>query len=174
MENEKQLIIGIGDAGNNSIVRLRKIRLDGFGFLAINHDAKFMTGMGRVKKLLVKKADTFSKTEILYLKKEFDRVAKVVILVGLGGRTGSALTPKAIRIVHKCGINVLAILTYPFPLEKSRVPKADLAISKIKKTGCEVILRKNGDLVGKYPDVPMTTAFRLMDEELGAVLRSRV
>ena len=136
----KTIIIGIGGCGCNSITRFQKYGAEGLNLVKIESD--------------------LNKKEINKLIKGYD---SVIILHGIGGKIGTEVTSKILKQAYGNGPKVSLISTVPFNLEKERLLKVNFFILE---NGCFVnryMLRRNDDLVKKYPKKSISEAFEIMD-----------
>jgi|SRR5690625_3043350 len=65
---------------------------------------------------------------------------RAILVVGLGGATGSGAAPALARIAQTVGAHVTAVAALPFPFEEQRQPVAEAALLKLKEHADVVIL----------------------------------
>ncbi len=175
------VFVGLGGCGINTISRLRKAGIKGSSTVCINRlkEDLLIEGEDVVNfALLGRRADSESylcaKSSLSLeeradaencLKKALKGAKKVLLFAGLGGFTGTALAPIAAAAAKAEGARVGMVLTYPFALERKREEIAEKALPVLQNMADDVLLRKNDELVGRWPEKPMDEAFRLLDEE---------
>ncbi len=157
----KITIIGVGGAGINTILNLKKLK--NCNLLAFNTDKERLKSLKNIK--------TFTPETIDLIKKEVSDGSTTFILNGIGGKTGTIYAPKIASIINKTSTKVIAISTTPFNLEKKRVEKVDDFIKEMKKHSNQLILRSNQELVTKYPNYSMKEAFETADKEFSDKLK---
>jgi cell division protein FtsZ len=100
------------------------------------------------------------------LEKELEGSHLVFICAGMGGGTGTGAAPVIAEIAKEQGAITVAMVTYPFNLERARRAKADEGIAKLRKIVDSVIVLDNNRLVKLVPNLPMNEAFAVADEIL--------
>ncbi len=186
VERPKIVVLGSGGAGNNTINRLEHIGIDGAELIASNTDkqdlkkisgditriligAKLMGGLGAGGfPELGEKAAEASRHEL------GDLLAKTHLLfltAGMGGGTGTGSAPVIAEIAKDQGAIVVAIVTFPFKLERSRLDKARMGIEKLKKVADTVIIIDNNKLVQYVPNLPIDKAFSVADEVVARAVK---
>ena len=88
----------------------------------------------------------------------------------MGGGTGTGASPIVAQIAKEQGAITIAMVTYPFHLERARRAKADQGIQELKKVCDSVILLDNNRLVKLFPNLPMNEAFAVADEILARAI----
>lgn len=175
----KIVVAGCGGGGNNTLRRLNRIGIGGADLVAINTDkqdlqaldssitkvligAKLMRGLGAggFPELGAKAAessnhelsDVLGGTHLLFL------------VAGMGGGTGTGSAPVVAEIAKELGAIVIAIVTFPFKLERARLEKAREGIDRLRKVADTVIVVDNNKLVEYVPNLPLDKAFSVADE----------
>jgi len=92
----------------------------------------------------------------------------------MGGGTGGGAAPIAAQIAKEQGAIVVAMVTYPFALERARKKRADESIKLLKKHCDSVIILDNNRLVQLVPNLPMAEAFAVADEILARAISGLV
>jgi len=186
VERPKIVVLGSGGAGNNTINRLEHIGIEGAELIASNTDkqdlkkisgditriligAKLMGGLGAggFPELGAKAAeasrheldDLLANTHLLFL------------TAGMGGGTGTGSAPVIAEIAKEQGAIVVAIVTFPFKLERSRLDKARKGIENLKKVADTVIIIDNNKLVQYVPNLPIDKAFSVADEVVARAVK---
>ncbi|MEM3839242.1 MAG: cell division protein FtsZ [Candidatus Micrarchaeaceae archaeon] len=181
----KIVTIGCGGGGNNTVNRLLKVGVKGTELVAINTDVQhFKIIDDRIKKILIGKSITRGlgaggAPDIGAKAAEVDRQqleevlygAQLVFLcAGMGGGTGTGAMPVVAQIAKEQGAIVVAMVTYPFDLERVRKLKAEEGIQKLRKYADSVIILDNNRLVKLVPNLPMNEAFAVADDILAKAI----
>jgi cell division protein FtsZ len=87
----------------------------------------------------------------------------VFIAAGMGGGTGGGSAPVIAQVAREEGALVVAFVTYPFALERSRKKKADWSIEQLNKQADTTVIIENDRLLSYAPNLPMEKAFDLID-----------
>jgi len=181
----KIVTIGVGGAGNNTVNRLLKVGVKGTELVAINTDAQhFKIIDDRIKKILIGRSITRGlgaggDPRIGAKAAEVDRQAiedvvagaqLVFLCAGMGGGTGTGAIPVVAQIAKEQGAIVVAMVTYPFDLERVRKLKAEEGIQELRKYADSVIILDNNRLVKLVPNLPMPEAFAMADDILAKAI----
>ncbi len=185
-EQPKIVVVGTGGAGCNSINRLSKAGIKGAEMIAINTDRNHLSTISEnVKKVLIgasitrglgaggypemgaKAADASRDA----LEKMLDKTDLMFITCGMGGGTGTGSAPVIAQIAKKVGSIVIAIVTYPFALERARLEKADAGLAALKAVADTIIVIDNNRLVQIVPNLPIDKAFAVADEIIARAVR---
>jgi cell division protein FtsZ len=184
-ERIKIVTIGVGGAGNNTINRLIRAGVKGTELLAVNTDRQHLTIIDdRAKKLLIGKSITrglgaggypdvgakAAEVDRPLLEKELEGAHLVFLCGGMGGGTGTGAAPVIAEMAKEQGAITVAMVTYPFNLERARRVKADEGIAKLRKSTDSVIILDNNRLVKLVPNLPMNEAFAVADEILAKAI----
>ncbi len=181
----KIVTVGIGGGGGNTVNRLIKTGVKGTEFVAINTDFQhFKILDDRIKKILVGKNITrglgaggdpligkkCAEVDRPLIEKAFEGAQLVFLCAGEGGGTGTGIIPVAAQIAKEQGAIVVAMVTYPFDLERLRKVKAEEGIQELRKYADSVIILDNNRLVKLVPNLPMSDAFAMADEVLAKAI----
>ena len=181
----KIVTIGVGGGGNNTAQRLLKSGVKGTDLVAINTDVQHFKMLDdRIKKVLIGKSLTRGlgaggTPEVGAKAAEADRQAieevingaqLVFLCAGMGGGTGTGAMPVVAQIAKEQGAIVVAMVTYPFDLERVRKVKAEEGIQKLRKFSDSVIILDNNRLVKLVPNLPMNEAFAVADDILAKAI----
>jgi cell division protein FtsZ len=176
---------GFGGAGNNIVNRLLKAGVKGTEFVAVNTDAQhFKIIDDRIKKVLIGKTITrglgaggdpalgakAAEVDRGLIEESFSGSQLVFLCAGMGGGTGTGSIKVAAQIAKEQGAIVVAMVTYPFDLERIRKVKAEEGIQALRKFCDSVIILDNNRLVKLVPNLPMNDAFALADEVLAKAI----
>jgi cell division protein FtsZ len=173
----KLAVVGAGGQGCNLVNRLFTTGLTSATTIALNTDAKHLSIVQANKKLLIggpltrglgaggfpeigAKAAEVSKEEI---RRAITGYNLVFIAAGMGGGTGGGSAPVIAELAKEEGALVVAFVTYPFALERSRKKKADWSIEQLSKHADTTVVIENDRLLSYAPNLPMEKAFDLID-----------
>lgn len=188
-ERIKIVTCGVGGAGNNTINRLVKAGVKGTDLVAVNTDQQHLNIVHeRAKKVLIGKSITkglgaggypdigekAAEVDRHLIEKELENAHLVFICAGMGGGTGGGAAPTVAEIAKEQGAITVAMVTYPFALERARRKKADESIKKLRQHCDSVIILDNNRLVQLVPNLPMTEAFAVADEILARAISGLV
>ncbi len=189
LDQIKIVTVGVGGGGNNTINRLIKSGVKGSELVAINTDRQHLNIMHeKAKKVLIGKTITkglgaggfpeiaakAAEIDRALIEKEVDGAHLVFICAGMGGGTGGGAAPIVAQIAKEQGAIVVAMVTYPFALERARKKRADESIVLLKKSCDSVIILDNNRLVQLVPNLPMQEAFAVADEILSRAISGLV
>lgn len=170
-------VIGVGGAGCNCVNRLYQNGLKSARTMAINTDAKHLNMTGANKKILLGKTITrglgaggdlavakkCAEVDRDMLKKEIGENELVFLVAGMGGGTGSGAAPPIAQMAKEQGAIVVAMVTYPFSLERVRLKKAQAALQELVRVCDTVVVIDNNRLASYVPNLQITKAFELAD-----------
>jgi cell division protein FtsZ len=170
-------VVGVGGAGCNCVNRLHQSGLKSAHTIAINTDGKHLNMIGAQKKVLLGKTITrglgaggdlniarkCAEVDHELLRNEIGENELVFLVAGMGGGTGSGASPAVARIAREQGAIVVAMVTYPFALERVRLKKAQTALQELVKVCDTVVVVDNNRLATYVPNLPINKAFELAD-----------
>jgi cell division protein FtsZ len=170
-------VIGVGGAGCNCVDRMARQGIKSAGTLAINTDGKHLNTVKASKKILIGKTITrglgaggdmsvakkCADADHELLKKEIGENELIFLCAGMGGGTGGGAAASVARIAKEQGAIVVAMVTYPFALERVRLRKAQEAIGKLVSECDTVVVIDNNRLAEFAPNLPINKAFELAD-----------
>jgi cell division protein FtsZ len=180
------VVIGCGGGGSNSVNRIARSGVTGAELVAINTDKLHLNLVhNSVKKLLIgrsitrglgaggypevgERAAEASKADLQSVLSDADLV---FITAGMGGGTGTGASPVVADIAKQEGAIVVAIVTYPFKMERARLTKADEGIEKLREVADTVIVIDNNRLVELVPNLPIEQAFLVADEVIARAVK---
>ena len=178
-------VVGVGGQGSNLVNRLYSNGIKSADTIAINTDMAHLNMIKAGKKVLIGKEITnglgaggfpevaekcadVSKEEIENTLQGYNLV---FIAAGMGGGTGTGASPVVARIAREQGATVIATVTYPFALERSRKVKAEWGIERLGKEADAVIVIENDKLLSYVPNLPMEKAFEVVDNITGNAVK---
>ncbi len=179
IEGPRIVVMGCGGAGCNTLNRMARIGIAGAELIAVNTDKQHLTLVhDSVKKLLIGQSVTrglgaggfpdvgakAAEVSRASISQALDGSDMLFITAGMGGGTGTGASPIVADIAKEQGAIVIAMVTYPFRLERARLNKADEGIAKLRKIADTVIIIDNNRLVELVPNLPIEQAFSVADE----------
>lgn len=170
-------VVGVGGQGCNLVNRLHVSGLRSAKTIAVNTDAKHLNMIGAGKKILIGKSTTkglgaggYPEVAAKAAMADIDQVNAAVsnydlvfICGGLGGGTGTGAMPVVAKAAKEQGALVIAFVTYPFALERSRKVKANWGFQELNKVADTTIVVQNDKLLSYSPNLQMDKAFELID-----------
>src|SRR3989344_4926230 len=101
------------------------------------------------------------------LRKKLKDSDMVFITCGLGGGTGTGVSPVVAEIAKKNGALTIGIVTLPFTVEgQKRIENAQIGLEKLASIADTLIVIPNDKLLEIAPELPIHTAFKVADEIL--------
>lgn len=175
-------IVGVGGAGNNTLARLRHLRLGGVESLAVNTDAQDLKKTSADKKLRIGRQATqglgtgmnpdlgrlSAQEQSEEIKSLLAGSDLVFLAAGLGGGTGSGAGPVVAEISRGLGILTVGVVTQPFSFEgPSRASIAQESLKNLEGRVDSLVVLSNDRLLGLVEkNTSLTRAFLLADEIL--------
>ena len=182
----KIMVIGAGGAGCNAINRLATMGISGAQLVAINTDKQHLSIISdEVTKVLIGKSVTrglgaggypeigakAAEVSRQALEEVLAGVDMLFISAGMGGGTGTGSAPIVAEIAKAQGAIVIAMVTYPFTLERARTIKAEEGIETLRRIADTVVVIDNNRLVELVPNLPIQDAFKVADELIARTVR---
>ncbi len=181
----KIAVVGVGGQGSNLVNRLFNYGIKSADTIAINTDLGHLNMIKAHKKLLIGKDITnglgaggfpevaakcaeVSRGEIAKLLENYNLV---FIAAGMGGGTGTGAAPIVAKLAREAGATVIATVTYPFSLERSRKFKADWGLEQLNKEADCTIVVENDKLLSYVPNLPIERAFEVVDNVTGNAVK---
>ncbi|OPY46169.1 MAG: Cell division protein FtsZ 1 [Methanosaeta sp. PtaU1.Bin028] len=181
----KILVVGVGGAGNNTINRLAGLGIDGAQTLAVNTDAQQLKSVAADKKVLIGQSITrglgaggepemgrlAAEQSRPDLERALDGADLVFLTAGLGGGTGTGAAPVVAEIARQRGSTVVALVTMPFQLERSRFNAASSGLQALSGQTDTMIVMDNNRLLEIAPNLPVAQAFALLDQLAAEIIK---
>lgn len=182
----KIMVVGAGGAGCNAVNRLANMGINGAQLVAVNTDKQHLAIINdELTKILIGKSVTrglgaggypeigakAAEVSRNALEEVLSGVDMLFISSGMGGGTGTGSAPIIAEIAKEQGAIVIAIVTYPFALEKARLIKAEEGIERLRDKTDTVVVIDNNRLVELVPNLPIQDAFRVADEVIARTVR---
>lgn len=167
------MILAIGNAGGNIVEEIsRDSKLSEqnnvqYVFADCNDDdLKKREAVGGKIILLDSCSDSFSADV-------FKDAAKLIIVVGLGGHTGTKFVELAAIAAKEAGVDEInVVVTIPFIFEgDNRLQYAVSATQRLSTiSGLKLSVFNNEELMTKYPDLNFFNAFEAVDKEISDII----
>lgn len=163
------LILAIGNAGGNIIDAIRgetkhgELRNAMFVFADSNEEDLEKREAAGVK---IVHLDPYSDS---FPADVFKDVAKLIIVVGLGGKTGTKFAKPAAIAAKEAGVeDIKVVATIPFIFEgDNRLQYAVSAAQRLSAVnGLKLSVFNNQELTMKYPELNFFNAFEAVDKEI--------
>ncbi|MBN1544466.1 cell division protein FtsZ [Candidatus Woesearchaeota archaeon] len=179
-------VVGVGGAGNNTINRITEIGVKGAEIIAVNTDAQDLLYANARKKILIGKEITgglgagsqpkigeeAAKENESDLRRVLQESDMVFVTCGLGGGTGTGAAPVIADVGKKVGALVVGVVTLPFAMEgQRRYENAVVGLEKLENIVDTLIVIPNDKLLELAPDLPLQTAFKVVDEILANAVK---
>jgi cell division protein FtsZ len=186
IEGPKILVMGIGGAGNNTVNRMARVGVAGAELIAVNTDKQHLSIVhDSIKKLLIGQSVTrglgaggypevgtkAAEVSRAALSKVMEGTDMLFLTAGMGGGTGTGASPVVADIAKEQGAIVIAMVTYPFRMERARLIKADDGIDRLRKVADTVVIIDNNRLVELVPNLPIEQAFSVADEVISRAVK---
>ncbi|MBR4988221.1 MAG: cell division protein FtsZ [Methanocorpusculum sp.] len=179
------VIVGCGGAGNNTINRLHNMKVGGAETIAINTDKQHLDMIQADKRVLIGKSLTrglgaggfpdvgrraaeMARPTLEELLKDADLV---FVTAGMGGGTGTGSAPVVAQIAKEHGAIVIAMVSYPFQVERARMLKAEDGLEAMRQAADSVIVLDNNRLKNFVPNLPLGQAFSVMDQIISETVK---
>ncbi len=178
-------IVGVGGQGSNLVNRLFNNGIKSAHTIAVNTDLAHLNIIKAHKKVLIGREITqglgaggfpevaakcadMSRGD---LEKVLEGYNLVFVAAGMGGGTGTGAAPMVAKVAKEMGATVIATVTFPFALERSRKAKAEWGLDKLgKEADCTIVI-ENEKLLEYVPNLPMEKAFELSDNITGNAVK---
>lgn len=181
----KVAVIGVGGQGSNLVNRLFTNGIKSADTIAMNTDVGHLNMIKAHKKLLLgkeltqglgaggfpevaAKAAEVSRGEIDAAIEGYDLI---FVCAGMGGGTGTGAAPVIAKAARERGATVIATVTFPFALERSRKQKAEWGLEQLNKQADCTIVIENDKLLSYVPNLPIEKAFELVDNITGNAVK---
>ncbi len=152
----KIAVVGVGDAGGNTINRLIDMGITSAEFVTIN-----TTNKESRKKV----EDIASSVDVVF------------VVAGLGGRTGTDVAPLAAEIGRRNGVIVVGVVTMPLRTErKKRIEYGARGLTEMRERCNTVVVVDNNKLRDLVPHLPLDQreAFKVADQVLANTINEMI
>ncbi len=182
----KTIVAGLGGMGSNLVNRLCVQGIKSADTVAINTDANHLNMIKAHKKILIGRqltkglgaggfADVAAKCALADradIEQALQGYDLVFLAAGMGGGTGTGAAPVVAQIASDMGATVIAAVTFPFALERSRKNNAEKGVEELAKYADSVMVIENDMLLGYCPNLPMEKALEVADNVTGNAVKN--
>ncbi len=175
-------VVGVGGGGGSAVRRMVDMKLRGIDFIAINTDAQALHSNPALTKVLIGKTVTrglgagmnpevgrrAAEENANDIRNAIAGADMVFLTCGLGGGTGSGVSPEVAKIARETGALTVAVVTKPFSFEGAQRKRiAEDAYIELSQHVDTIITIPN-DRVLQIIDkkTPMLEAFKIVDDIL--------
>ena len=175
-------VIGVGGSGNNAVNHMVACKVRGVDFVAINTDAQDLHRSLAKKKIHIGKNLTrglgtgmnpeIGRRAVEENRDEIEEIVKgadmVFVTCGLGGGTGTGVSPLIARIAKELGCLTVGVITKPFFFEgRQRARIAESGLEELRKEVDAIIEIPNDRLLTIIDkDTTVKNAFAICDDIL--------
>lgn len=170
-------VFGVGGAGCHALEAVHHRKVPGIVTVAIDTDWRLLYSVesdGRIPAEVAAAPGIgaggypeYGKKAVEASAAEIGRICSgsmiVFVLAGLGGGTGTGGAPVVARIAREAGALVVALVSFPFDVERARHPKAREGLKELLSHADSVILFDSNRLLSYLPCLPLGQAFRTLD-----------
>ena len=178
----KVKVIGVGGSGGNALTRMAKCHIQGVELIAVNSDLQDLKKTKAHKKIQIgrdltqglgtgmnpKTAQKAALESLEDIKSILSDGEIVFLTCGLGGGTGSGVSPIIAQTAKEAGALTIGVITLPFSFEgfpRKRI--ANQALGKLKNEVDTLFTISNDKLLNQIDDkTKLDSAFWLADEIL--------
>lgn len=178
-------VVGVGGQGSNLVNRLFTHNIKSADTIAVNTDLGHLNMIKATKKVLIGREITnglgaggfpevaakcadMSRKQI---EEALEGYNLVFVAAGMGGGTGTGAAPIVANVARENGATVIATVTFPFALERSRKLKAEWGLEQLQKQADCTVVIENDKLLSYVPNLPIERAFELVDNITGNAVK---
>ena len=181
-------VMGCGGAGNNMVSWLYKKGIQGAEIIALNTDKqhldiseadrKFLVGTNLTRGLgcggYPQKGMEAARESLQEIREHMKGSDMVFITAGMGGGTGTGVSPIVAQVAKEMGAIVIGTVTMPLDIEKARVDKAEFGLEQLRNKCDTVIVIDNNRLVTIAGNLPLKQAFAVANELVSTMIKGIV
>jgi len=171
-------VVGVGGAGCNVVNDM--YWADGsIDSIAINSDKLALTKIYADKKVCISDDETTSgtagnvlvgkelaKAQMASIEEAVAGYDAVFVIAGVGGGTGSGVSPVVLDIAERLGSMTFAIMIKPFSFESARMKASRDAIAQIKGVCRQTTIVENDLVLQNNKDCTLVQAFRMVNSSI--------
>ena len=181
-------VIGCGGGGQNIVDWIYTKGIHGAQIVAVNTDLQDLKLKQADKKILVGKEVTkglgaggdpsmgaaAANESISELKDTLKGSDMVFVCAGMGGGTGTGISPVVAKTAKDSGAIVIGVVTMPFSIERARIDKAEYGLRQLRQYCDTVIVIDNNRLVKIAGNLPVKQAFAVANELVSVMIKGIV
>jgi cell division protein FtsZ len=184
----RMVVVGCGGAGQNMVDWLHQKGINGAEIVAVNTDLQDLKLKTADKKILVGKEVTrglgaggdpsrgasAAQESIQEIKDALQGADMVFVCAGMGGGTGTGVTPVVAKVAKDMGAIVIGVVTMPFSIERARIDRAEFGLQKLRSCTDTVVVIDNNRLVKIAGQLPVKQAFAVANELVSVMIKGIV
>lgn len=174
-------VIGVGGGGGNAVQHMWEEGVKNVTFLVVNTDSQVLSSNQMPNKILLgkeglgtggdpEKGRKIAEEYVDEIERMFDEETKMVFITsGMGGGTGTGVSPVIARVAKQKGILTVGVVTLPFKMEgRKRISVALKGMEELKKCVDSIIVINNEKLMqsDRYADMSWEEGMKKADEVL--------
>lgn len=187
MRSEDIRVVGLGNGGGRMVDQIASMVPAGPVFASVNTDAQAIEACHAAAKLQIGEGHTdglgagghislgrlAAEEDRDLIAALFDDARLLVLVVGLGGGTGTGAAPVVLESARAMGLFSLCVATVPFSFEgPQRRLQADEAIPELRDSCDALLLLPNDRLFEADESSPLGDAFETADRVVGEAVRA--
>ncbi len=184
----RMTVVGCGGAGQNMVDWLYSKGINGAEIVAVNTDLQDLKLKNADKKILVgkevtrglgaggdpRKGEEAAKESIAEIKEAITGSDMVFVCAGMGGGSGTGITPIVAKVAKDMGAIVIGVVTMPFSIERARIDRAEYGLQKLRGVADTVVVIDNNRLVKIAGNLPVKQAFAVANELVSVMIKGIV
>ena len=187
MRAEEIRVVGVGNGGCRMVDRIASRLPHGPAFAASNTEVQAGAGGLAAARVQIGAEHTdglgagghvslgrlAAEEDIELVRALFSDAGLLLLVVGLGGGTGTGAAPVVLESARAMGVTTLCVATVPFGFEGAqRRLQADEAIPELRDSCDALLLLPNDRLFEADESAPLGDAFRVADRVVGDTMRA--
>lgn len=184
----RMVVVGCGGGGQNMVDWLHQKGINGADIVAINTDLQDLKLKAADKKILAgkeitrglgaggmpEKGSEAARESASEIKEAIQGADMVFVCAGMGGGTGTGISPVVAKIAKDMGAIVIGVVTMPFSIERARIDKAEFGLQKLRSVTDTVVVIDNNRLVKIAGNLPVKQAFAVANELVSVMIKGIV
>ena len=181
-------VFGCGGCGCNMATWLFNKGINGATIYGINTDALHLSITKSDEKILIgkeltrglgcggypQKGTEAARESLQEIREHLKGSDMVFITAGMGGGTGTGVSPIVAQVAKEMGAIVIGTVTMPLDIEKARVDKAEFGLEQLRNQCDTVIVIDNNRLVTIAGNLPLKQAFAVANELVSTMIKGIV
>jgi len=171
------LVLGVGNAGTNTVNRLMESGITGVECIAVNTDKQHLDSTRAHIKILIGSEATKGyggqavQESIVEISPLLDNVDVVFITAGLGGETGTVVAPALAKLAREDGAVVVGAVTMPSRAEAERHSLAVRGLEELREACDTVAVVENDRVMELFPIPANDYVFSMADRIVANMVR---
>lgn len=178
--DDKVLALGIGTAGCRVLSYLSNTKMGIDNYVSISCDKQDLEFISKSKKILLNIGVMSNRTpshvrgaaqgHMKEIRSILEGTRLVFLVSGLGGCTGSGLTPLISKIAKDEGVITINVVITPFGFEKSKHFYTGVALKNIKNNSDAVIIADNDMISSDNSQMSISEVYSIVNERISISL----